>query len=245
MRITFKDKYDDELVFTYHSNLPPNKPNEKSYKPKTMELRLFELSRDSTFDSYRKAPNLAEDIKHYPQTDVETGLMEKEPLYQDPIYRYAVAGAFSDIKEWRNSTTLCYLASEKNGHLAGFVLFYKIFVNEKPVVYISQAAVENPGKGVGRRLMQCVLCHYPAGTEFYALTRVFNTQAITLYQKRLGFGDIMPEEVTQLGYDQRYCGFKHTTSPEEIDTIRAKQIIFKDDSKEEEQPSLGPAPKGS
>jgi len=56
---------------------------------------------------------------------------------------------------------------------------------------------------------------------------------LPLYQKRLGFGDITPEEVAQLGYDQRYCGFKHTTSPEEINIIRAKQIIFKDDSKEE------------
>jgi hypothetical protein len=111
----------------------------------------FDKKAKKEFVSLDKSAQKQIDKFLYPQTDVETRLIEKEPLYKDPIYRYAVAGAFSDVNECRNSTTLCYVASERNGHLAGFVFFYKIFVNEKPVVYISQAAVKNPGKGTSVR----------------------------------------------------------------------------------------------
>ena len=41
--------------------------------------------------------------------------------------------------------------------------------------------------------------------------------------KRLGFTSIGDSQIQQLEYDNRYCGFKHTTSPEEVKAIKAKQ----------------------
>ena len=105
----------------------------------------------------------------------------------------------------------------------GFINFVGKTVRNKPVVYIPQASVLHRGEGVGRRLMECVLTHYSAGTEFYILTRVFNTEAKVLYKDRLGFAEISDDEVTELGYDERYCGFKHTTTAEEIAAIKQKQ----------------------
>ncbi|WP_412754199.1 hypothetical protein [Legionella donaldsonii] len=54
---------------------------------------------------------------------------------------------------------------------------------------------------MGRHLMNCVLTHDPAGTEFYILTRVFNSNARSLYEGRLGFTPIKEDEVKRLGYD--------------------------------------------
>ncbi|KTD52983.1 Uncharacterised protein [Legionella quateirensis] len=72
--------------------------------------------------------------------------------------------------------------------------------------------------------MECVLSQYPADTEFYILTRVFNSETKGLYEKRLGFKPIQAEEIIALGYDDRYCGFKHRTSFMEIDAIKGRQL---------------------
>ncbi len=101
-------------------------------------------------------------------------------------------------------------------------------------MYIAQAGVQSRGAGIGRHLMECVLSRYPAGTEFYILTRVFNSDAKGLYEKRLGFKPIEDEEIIALGYDDRYCGFKHRTSPEEIDAIKSRQLAAEID-----EPTLG------
>ncbi|ARH01140.1 hypothetical protein [Legionella micdadei] len=74
--------------------------------------------------------------------------------------------------------------------------------------------------------MECILSHYPAGTQFYILTRVFNTDAKNLYGKRLGFEPIEEKEVSDLGYDARYCGFKHTTTVAEVEAIKARQTTL-------------------
>jgi hypothetical protein len=133
------------------------------------------------------------------------------------------------MQEWKDSDSKmkAYIAyQEIDGHKkkVGFVHFIEKTVEGKPVVYIAQAGVSNPSQGVGRRLMECVLAHYPAETEFYILTRVFNTEAKNLYQKRFGFSPIEEKEIKQLGYDSRYWGFKHTTSQKEVELIKNKQV---------------------
>jgi hypothetical protein len=122
----------------------------------------------------------------------------------------------------------CYIACKyEKGRKSkvGFVHFKEDTVDGKPVVYIAQAGVQDRGKSIGRRLMECVLAHYPPETEFYILTRVFNTDAVALYQERLKFQPIGETEIKQLGYDERYCGFRHTTTESEVSAIKAKQAI--------------------
>ena len=72
--------------------------------------------------------------------------------------------------------------------------------------------------------MECVLSHYPAGTHFYIVTRVFNHEAKLLYSNRLGFTPINEDVIEQLGCDQRYCGFEHTTIDAEIQSIQDRKI---------------------
>jgi hypothetical protein len=70
-----------------------------------------------------------------------------------------------------------------------------------------------------------VLINYPAGTEFLILTRVFNKEAINLYQNRLGFKPIDIDMIKELGYDERYCGFRHKSTREEIEAIRDNTLL--------------------
>lgn len=73
--------------------------------------------------------------------------------------------------------------------------------------------------------MECVLSHYPSETHFELVTRIFNHEAKTLYKERLNFTLIHETEIRELGYDERYCGFKHKTSIEEIRLINENKII--------------------
>lgn len=106
----------------------------------------------------------------------------------------------------------------------GFVLFQEKEIDGKPVIYIAEAAVNKPGASIGRRLMECVLAHYPVGTEFHILTRKFNSEAETLYRERLEFEPLTKEEVDKLGYKpERYIGFKHVSNRPKLDAIKGKQ----------------------
>lgn len=205
-------------------------PNEKVCKGKInlAALSLYGFYRNSIYDSYKEKQDLAEDIKTRKKEFIEPG--NTEGLYQDPLYHYAVAASLSTMQEWQDTTNNmhAYMAYEaKNGvkKRMGFVHFNEKMIGERPVVYIAQAGVQSRGTGIGRHLMECVLTHYPAGTKFYILTRVFNTDAKVLYENRLGFSPIEEEEIRALGYDERYCGFKHTTSLEEINAIKSRQLF--------------------
>jgi ribosomal protein S18 acetylase RimI-like enzyme len=231
MLILFKDS---SIEFDYH-DLPPNKKvhlrikGESAYKMDIAALHLYGLYRNSLRASYSEKPDLAMDILVR-----ENAYQDKTPLaesasYKSPLYHYSVACSLAAMKEWResNGAMKCYIAYQNNqGHRSkiGFVHFTEQTVNHKRVIYIAQAAVLNRGHGVGRHLMECVLAHFPANTEFYILTRVFNTEAKTLYNKRLSFAPIELNEIQQLGFDERYCGFKRTMTQDEIDAIKNNQL---------------------
>ncbi|MFC3909290.1 GNAT family N-acetyltransferase [Legionella dresdenensis] len=209
-------------------------------------LSLYGLYRNAVYDSYKEKPDLAEDIKTRKKEFVEQALSNtNNELYNDPLYHYSVAASLGAMQEWKDPAEKmhAFMAYETvNGvkNRIGFVHFNEKLVDSKPVVYIAQAGVQLRGTGIGRHLMECVLSHYPADTEFYILTRVFNSDAKGLYEKRLGFKPIENEEVRALGFDDRYCGFKHRTSLEEIDAIKTRQIVTQIDEPTLEASSFMP-----
>lgn len=224
MPIFFNNK--TNLSFTYEKTIPCSILN----KLNIFALQLYGLYRNTVYDSYKPKEDLAKDIKEFKQQYVETknSKLISNPLYQDPVYHYAVAASIGAISEWKdsNENMQAYIAYQTvNGHQkkVGFVHFTEKSMNGKSVVYIAQAGVTHRGQGIGKCLMECVLSHYPAETEFYILTLTFNTEAKALYQDALKFVPIQQSEVAQFGLDERYCGFKQTTSKEQILAIKNKQ----------------------
>lgn len=235
MPIIFQDA-SAEIEYEYYDQLPSKTTNlrikgEPAYKVNVSALHLYGLYRNSVYDSYKEKADLATDIKERKNEyqEAKESKLAEHTLYKSPLYHYSVAASLGAMKEWKesNGSMKCYIAYQnKDGHRTkiGFVHFTEQTVNDKKVVYIAQAGVLNRGHSIGRHLMECVLAHYPANTEFYILTRVFNTEAKNLYQKRLSFTPIEANEIQQLGYDSRYCGFKHSTTEQEIGTIKGKQL---------------------
>jgi ribosomal protein S18 acetylase RimI-like enzyme len=151
---------------------------------------------------------------------------EKEQLRH--LHHYSVDVALDSVREWVDTTKQIknFVAVDNvSGKENGFVHFQEKVIKGRPVVYIAQAGTSLIGSGIGRRLMQCVLINYPAGTEFLILTRVFNKEAINLYQNRLGFKPIDIDMIKELGYDERYCGFRHKSTREEIEAIRDNTLL--------------------
>lgn len=231
MPIVFQDA--SGIEFEYYDRIPDKTitfhiKNKPAYKLNLTALHLYGLYRTTIHGSYAKQEGLAKDVLDYPTAYEELASPPKSSLYH-----YSVACSLGAMKEWRESDgkIKCYIAyKEIEGRRAkfrkeiGFVHFTEKTVNGKNVIYIAEAGVENRGEGVGHHLMECVLAHFPANTEFYILTRIFNTNAKALYQKKLGFTPIDEKEIEQLGYDHRYCGFNHTTTQEEITAIQNKQL---------------------
>lgn len=223
MPIYFNDAQDD-IQYDYYETLPSKKLARGRMSSKA--LLFYGKYRNIIHEAYGKMPKVAADIyQRKKQYEEESNAFRESGLYNDPLYHYSVAVSLDAMKEWKTSMK-CYVASRVDAGRRteiGFVHFTEQVVDGRPVVYIAQAGVDARGQGLGRRLMECVLAHYPAGTEFFILTRVFNTAAKTLYEKRLGFKAISEAQVRQLGYDERYCGFNHVSNEAEIATIQAKQ----------------------
>ncbi|KPJ67796.1 MAG: hypothetical protein AMJ43_02185 [Coxiella sp. DG_40] len=211
----FKDR-EDRIVFEYHETLPTERY--LSIKGKSIinleAWALYGLYRDAVYNSYKQKADLAQDIRE----------RDGEICPNDPLYDYAICSCANAISAWKDSANniKCYIAYntvDDKKEKVGFVHFNENVIDDRLVIYIAQAGVRIMGQGIGRRLMQCVLSHYPAGREFYILTRVFNTEARILYQNRLHFEPIGINEIKQLHYDERYWGGKHTTTKTEIDVI--------------------------
>lgn len=249
MPIYFKDA-SQSLTVEYLDRLPEKTINlrikgEQAYKLNLSALYFYGFYKNTIERSYAAKPDLAEDIKNrkkeYQESDGSK--LAKSHNYNSPLHHYSVAASLGAMEEWQNSDgkMKAYIAYQNvGGHKRkiGFVHFTEQVVNGKTVVYIAQAGTSVPGEGIGRRLMQCVLSHFPADTEFYILTRVFNTEAKTLYQKRLSFTPIEPDEVRQLGYDDRYCGYKHTTTTQEIAEIASIKVEVQPQVEAEDSRSL-------
>lgn len=232
MPITFNDSPD--LKFEYQATIPDRKIN----KINLAALKFYGIYRNAVYNSYGKKSDLAQDIKEYKKAyeEMADSKLSHDDDYLNPLYHYSVNASLGVMQEWQDTkkNIHCYMASkyiskEHRYIPVGFIHFEETKVDGKPVVYIAQMGVAQPNKSIGRRLMECVLSHYPEGTIFYVLTRIFNTEAKTLYQKRFNFASIEEAEIRQLGYDDRYYGFKHTTTLNEIQTINEK-IIREDHS---------------
>lgn len=237
MRIQFIDRQDG-VWFEYKDTVKQNTIPVGRHEGKInlTGLYLYGLYRNAIYDSYEKKEDLADDIKSYPHVFTEkTGsFFERSRLHDSSLYHYAVSGAVSSISEWVKSDDRmkCYLAYKRIAginKIIGFVHFTEKMVDSRGVVYISQAGVMSQSTGVGRRLMECVLSHYPVGTHFNIVTRIFNHEAKLLYSNRLGFNPINEDVIEQLGYDKRYCGFEHTTIIDEIQSIKNRKIDFVDE----------------
>lgn len=233
MKIKFTDN-DDATWFEYHDT-PPS-PCLKIGKKGSLNLTglfLYGMYRNAVYDSYHLKQDLAQDIKSYKkiyQEDSDSKYYENT-LFKDPLYHYASQASINTIKDWLdpNQKIKCYFAYEivdNQKKIVGFVHFAEKLVNDKPVIHIAEAVVKKQGAGLGRRLMECVLSHYPENTHFTILTRVFNEEAKTLYHKRLKFSSLGQEVLKQLGYDNRYVGFQHITSLEEISGIKKRQTFL-------------------
>lgn len=218
------------ISFEYWDSIPSKKMAKGRIN--LAALSLYGFYRKSVYESYKEKPDLAPDIKIRKKEFIEKdNPVLNGGLYNDPLYHYSIAACLGAMQEWKdpNKKIHSYMAFDNaNGvkRRIGFVHFNEKVIDNKPVIYIAQAGVQCRGKGIGKHLMECVLAHYPAGTEFYIVTRVFNSDAKNLYDKRLGFTPIKEEEINQLGYDTRYCGFKHTTVQEEVDSIKQRQRDF-------------------
>ena len=235
MLIVFNDLSGD-FQFEYQEYLPKKTvnlriKNESIYKINISALHMYGLYKNSIYDSYKEKQDLAQDIKERQREYEEKSgtVLSKTTRFLDPLHHYSVAASLGAMNEWqdKDAKIKCYMAYknvEGRNVKIGFAHFAEREVNNKPVVYIAQADVINRGQGIGRHLMECILAHYPPETEFYVLTRIFNTDAKILYGERLKFNLIEEDEIKQLGYDNRYCGFKHSTTPEKIDEIKNRQV---------------------
>ena len=231
-KVAFKSN-NDSIYFEYHDTPPEDIiqfriKDEQAYKINASALQLYFLYRKTLQNSCaEKKEKLAKDIQEFPKN------FFTHPKTEDNNLRhYSANVALSTVLEWieQKKPVQCYIAYKhtKDGPImAGFVHFYREKIDDKDVVYISQAGVALLNAKIGTRLMKLVLAHFEEGTEFYILTRKFNTEAIGLYNQKLGFTDIKSNEISQLGYDQRYVGFKHTTSFEEIKAIQDDCTPFK------------------
>ena len=234
MRLQFSDRQDG-VWFEYADTAKKREVRVGNHggKINLTGLYLYGMYRNAIYDSYKKKEDLAEDIKSHPYvfTEKAGSFFEGSQLHNSPLYHYAVSGSASSINEWINSDNRmkCYFAYKNIdgiNKIIGFVHFIEKIVDGNSAIYISQAGVMNQSTGVGRRLMECVLSHYPAGTHFYIVTRVFNHEAKLLYSNRLGFTSINEETIRQLGCDQRYCGFEHITMAVEVQSIQDRKIDF-------------------
>ena len=231
------NKLEDNVKFEYHDIVPIKKVQLRiEGKPTSLLnqtlVQLYRLYRDLLYATYKQEVNLDQDIKEYREVFHEKNVKQLRgaPVY-DPIYHYLVEASLEAMKAWKDSNgkIKCYIAYIKMPDdkmiPVGFVHFTQGNVNKKSVIYIAHAGVSLQGKGIGTKLMEYVLSHYPAGTEFYVLTRKFNTVARNLYNKRLNFDPIEVNEIKQLGYNQEYyCGFKHITTQSEINQLKTQLV---------------------
>lgn len=202
--------YDDNIHFEYVQNLPINR---QFYPLNKTVLHGYALYRKTIVHSYGANPNLAEDIHQF------------QALYNDSrgaLHHYASNAALGAMQDWQDpeQNIKSYIAYDGD-RMVGFVQFQEKAQAGQKFVYIANLVVENANQGVGTRLIQSVLAHYLVGTEFRIGTRVFNDPAIHLYRDKLKFTPLTADEVVVMGLDERYCGFRHTTTYQELVSINA------------------------
>lgn len=246
--LRFNDKNDD-VLFEFQEKLPnksvvikipaTNGHAAETYRVNPDALGAYLLYRKALVQSYGLKPDLALDIKKPEQS--RTPELDGDANYEAFITKanlnksergldqYSIAICIDTMQRWKDDAKehmRSFVAYENiNGfkEKLGFVLFQEKEIDGKPVVYIAESAVSKPGTSIGRRLMECVLAHFPLGTKFHILTRKFNTEAKDLYRTRFGFESLTKEEVAKLDYNpERYIGFKHVSNRPELDAIQGK-----------------------
>lgn len=228
-KLTFKG-FKDGVWFELHTTPPSDTiqfrlKGETPYRVNPNALQLYFLYRKTVQNSYaEKGENLAPDIQKWKKT-----YDAHQKFEGNNLHHYAVDACLDAIQEWlkQEKPVQCFMAyeqSEWGPKIAGFVHFYRTQVKDKDVVYIAQAGAAVRNAKIGTRLMKLVMSHFEPETEFYILTRNFNAEAIHLYKDKLGYTDIKADEIHELGCDERYVGFKHTTSEKELEDIK-KDLI--------------------
>ncbi len=229
--IKFNDIENKKIVFRYYNTLPECLVAKK--KINLHALKLYALYRNTLFGSYRRPEKRA---------DIAKDILVKKPVFEEKnavfmsqadetnsIYHYAIDVAIDSVKELQDTNqNMKSVFAYKESKIIGFISFQERMMEDREIVYIAHAGVTDRGNHIGRHLMQCVFLNYPVGTEFYVLTRVFNTDAQNLYSGRFKLNPISLEEIRALGYDERYCGFKGNTNQEMLDEIHLL-IAYKTD----------------
>lgn len=246
--LRFTDK-DDDVLFEFQEKLP-NKSivvkipatsghAEETYRVSPDALGIYLLYRMALVQSYGQKPDLAPDIKkpaksRTPELDGDTSyeaFVTKAKLNASErgLDQYSIAVSMDTVQRLQDDAKehlksfIAYENIKGFKEKLGFVLFQEKVIDGRPVVYIAEAAVSKPGASIGRRLMECVLAHFPFGTEFHILTRKFNTESKDLYGERLKFEPLAKEEIAKLDYDpERYIGFKHISNRTELNEIKSK-----------------------
>lgn len=247
--IRFTDK-DDDVLFEFQEKLPAesiiiklpasNGHSAENYRVNSAALSSYLLYRKALVQSYGQKTDLALDIKKPKQS--RTPELDGDVTYENFVTKanfnasergldqYSIAVSLDTIQRWKDETNehmQSFIAYEKvNGYKIklGFVLFQEKIMDGRSVIYIAEAAVSKIGASIGRRLMECVLAHFPAGTEFQILTREFNTEAKDLYGQRFLFEPLTKEQIAKLDYDsERYVGFSRISKESELAEIKGKQ----------------------
>ncbi len=152
---------------------------------------------------YDLCKNIIDDAYH------EAGYFDGPNSELGELSDYASTTAAKVIERWANPAEkiqayVAYIAQEP----IGFILFAEKRIGASIKIYIAEFGVAERSRGVGAILIKKVLNHYSVGTEFCAVTRVFNQRAKSFYLKN-GANHMSAFEVEALGYDPGvYCGFK-------------------------------------
>jgi hypothetical protein len=211
----------DSLYFFEYSEASNQSRSSKPSDHPTVTA-MFDLFRDTLYDSYQSLPSLTRDITEFKPA-------EDQDKSGDPLYDYVVNVTKRDFASYLDPqenmhSYFAYKIVDGEKKLAGFVNFQSKIINHSPKIYIALLGVVNRGHGLGKGLVDCVLSHYEPNTEFYLIARRLNIPACELFGRKLKFNASTGDGTKEFGFDERYCGFERTTTAAEIDEINSSKM---------------------
>jgi len=184
-------------------------------------LSLYGMYRNGLYDT-RIDQELDADIAIFkPQFDYE--FTDKSGKANNHLYHYASHVSIDAMQEaFKLKDGKCCVAyRNQNGRKqpVGFVVFYEKVIDAQKMVYISHLSVSELRQGIGTKLMQALMLHYPANTTFYLCARQRNVHALQTYEK-LGYV-YNTKYLKDFGYNPEYfTAMQHVTIANELKQMR-------------------------